>query len=148
MVKGWIKWWLLSVTAVGILLAWGSNFSALNYFLFDHFPLYNKFRAPSTALFMPQLAVPILVALGEDNRSVRAFERTVNGRALEFFKKSEGSSWELIDSETGSAWDFNGKARTGALVGQQLKKVAILEDYWFDWTIYHPDTAVYQLGPQ
>jgi hypothetical protein len=66
LVRGWIKWWLVSVTVVGILLAWGKNFSALNYFLFDHFPLYNKFRSPSTALFMPQLAVPILVALGLD----------------------------------------------------------------------------------
>ncbi|HEY4334816.1 MAG TPA: YfhO family protein, partial [Puia sp.] len=66
LLKGWIKWWLVSVTAVGILLAWGNHFSALNYFLFDHFPLYNKFRSPSTALFMPQLAVPILVALGLD----------------------------------------------------------------------------------
>jgi hypothetical protein len=62
--KGWYRWWLLSVIVLGILLAWGSNFSAFNYFMFDHFPYYNKFRAPSTALFMPQLAAPILVALG------------------------------------------------------------------------------------
>jgi len=64
MLKGWPKWWLLSTIVVGIVLAWGKNFSSLNYFLFDHFPFYNKFRAPSTALFMPQLAAPILVALG------------------------------------------------------------------------------------
>jgi Bacterial membrane protein YfhO len=64
MLKGWQKWWLLSVIAVGIVLAWGKNFAMLNYFLFDHFPYYNKFRAPSTALFLPQLAAPILVALG------------------------------------------------------------------------------------
>ena len=62
--KGWPKWWLLSVIVVGIVLAWGKNFATLNYFLFDHFPFYNKFRAPSTALFLPQLAAPILVALG------------------------------------------------------------------------------------
>jgi len=64
MLKGWPKWWLLSVIVVGIVLAWGKNFAMLNYFLFDHFPYYNKFRAPSTALFLPQLAAPILVALG------------------------------------------------------------------------------------
>ena len=62
--KGWYRWWLLSVIGLGILLAWGHNFSAFNYFMFDYFPYYNKFRAPSTALFMPQLAAPILVALG------------------------------------------------------------------------------------
>lgn len=64
MLKGWPKWWLVSTIVVGIVLAWGKNFSSLNYFLFDHFPFYNKFRAPSTALFMAQLAAPILVALG------------------------------------------------------------------------------------
>jgi hypothetical protein len=62
--KGWPKWWLLSTIVLGIVLAWGKNFATLNYFLFDHFPFYNKFRAPSTALFLPQLAAPILVALG------------------------------------------------------------------------------------
>jgi Bacterial membrane protein YfhO len=62
--KDWTRWWLLSVIVVGIVLSWGKNFPALNNFLFDHFPFYNKFRAPSTALFMPQLAVPVLVALG------------------------------------------------------------------------------------
>jgi hypothetical protein len=64
MLKGWPKWWLLSTIVLGIVLAWGKNFAALNYFLFDHFPFYNKFRSPSTALFLPQLAAPILVALG------------------------------------------------------------------------------------
>ena len=62
--KGWAKGWLLTVTLLGILLAWGKNFAAFNYFLFDHLPYYNKFRAPSTALVMPQLAIPLLAALG------------------------------------------------------------------------------------
>lgn len=63
-VKGWQKWALLVLTVLGIVLSWGKNFSAFNYFLFDHFPFYNKFRAPSTALVIPQLIVPILAALG------------------------------------------------------------------------------------
>jgi hypothetical protein len=62
--KGWQKWWLLSVAVAGILLSWGKNFPLLNNFLFDYFPYYNKFRAPSTALFMPQFAFPLLAALG------------------------------------------------------------------------------------
>ncbi|HEV3413618.1 MAG TPA: YfhO family protein [Puia sp.] len=62
--KGWQKWWLLSTIAVGILLAWGKHFELLNNFLFDHLPMYNKFRAPSQALVLPQLAAPILAALG------------------------------------------------------------------------------------
>jgi hypothetical protein len=62
--RGWAKWWLLSTIVVGIVLAWGKNFPAINNFLFDHLPFYNKFRAPSQALVLPQLAAPILAALG------------------------------------------------------------------------------------
>jgi hypothetical protein len=63
-VKGWQKWWLLSVALTGIVLSWGKHFPAFNGFLFDHFPFYNKFRVPTMALFMPQFAVPLLGALG------------------------------------------------------------------------------------
>lgn len=61
---GWHKGWLIAATIIGILLAWGKNFSALNYFLFDYLPYYNKFRAPSMALVIPQLTVPVLAGLG------------------------------------------------------------------------------------
>lgn len=86
----------------------------------------------------------IVILLGEDKKSVRAFERIVDGKTLEFFVKPD--SLELIDAETGSSWDFSGKATSGELAGKQLEKVAVLKDYWFDWKIYHPDTQIYNLG--
>ena len=90
--------------------------------------------------------LPILVVLGQDKKSVRAYERLVDGRKLEFFIKQEGSAWGLVDAETASEWDFTGKATSGPLTGRQLKKVAVLSDYWFDWKTYHPETSVYELG--
>lgn len=93
-------------------------------------------------------SVPILVVLGDDKRSVRAFERIVDGKRLEFFQKPESKGVELIDAESGSTWNFEGKAIAGPLTGSQLKKVFVLEDYWFDWRLYHPDTAIYEIGPR
>jgi hypothetical protein len=90
--------------------------------------------------------VPIFLVAGEDKKSVRAYERTVDGRRLEFFVKADASPLVMVDAETGSEWDFAGRAATGPLAGRQLTKVAVLNDYWFDWKAYHPDTAVYQLG--
>ena len=90
--------------------------------------------------------VPIFILVGDDKKSVRVYERLVDGRKLEFFVKSEASSLRLVDTETGSEWDFEGQATGGALTGQRLKKVAVLSDYWFDWKAYHPDTMLYELG--
>jgi hypothetical protein len=73
------------------------------------------------------------------------FERTIDGRRLEFFQKTD-TGLQLIDAETGSIWNFEGKAITGPLAGRQLKKVFVLEDFWFDWRIYHPNTTIYELG--
>ena len=90
-------------------------------------------------------SVPIVILLGEDKRSVRAFERTFDGRRLEFFQKTENNGFQLVDAETGSTWNFEGKAIAGPLSGRELKKIFVLEDYWFDWRLYHPTTTIYQL---
>jgi hypothetical protein len=90
--------------------------------------------------------VPIFIVLGDDKRSVRAFERTVDGRKLELLVKPETTPLTMVDPETGSQWDFTGKAIAGQLNGKQLKKIAILNDYWFDWMSYNPTTLVYKLG--
>ena len=89
--------------------------------------------------------VPIVIVLGDDRASVRAFERQVDGRALELFMKA-GVAPQLVDAETGSAWDFTGRSQAGPLAGRQLQKIPLLKDYWFDWKLYNPQTAVYRLG--
>jgi hypothetical protein len=89
---------------------------------------------------------PIVVVIGEDAKSVRVFRTTVEGRPLSFLKKAGASPLRLIDAETASEWDFAGRAVSGTLEGRQLEKVLALKEYWFDWKIYHPDTALYTLG--
>ena len=59
-VKSWYKWWIIAVSAIAILLAWGANLKGINYFLFDHLPFYNKFRAVTMSLVIPQLCFPLL----------------------------------------------------------------------------------------
>jgi Protein of unknown function (DUF3179) len=83
---------------------------------------------------------PVVIVLGEDKKSVRAFERG----ELELFAKP-GTS-HLVDTRTGSEWDFTGRAVSGPLAGKSLRKIEVLSDYWFDWRTYNPKTAVYTLG--
>ncbi len=86
----------------------------------------------------------IIIFLAKDKKSVRAFERELDGKTLEFFVKPNSN--EIVDAETGSVWDFSGKAISGELSGKELKKITVLKDYWFDWRIYHTDTQLYNLG--
>jgi hypothetical protein len=58
--KTWHRWWILTVCILSILLSWGSNFAGFNEFVFNNLPLYNKFRAPSIILILPQLLFPLL----------------------------------------------------------------------------------------
>lgn len=87
--------------------------------------------------------VPVLVVVGEDSKSVRAFQRTVDGRELSFFAKP--GTLRLVDAETGSEWSFAGEAVAGPLKGKKLAWVLALKDYWFDWRTYNPKTSVYAL---
>ncbi|RYD72620.1 MAG: hypothetical protein EOP53_21595, partial [Sphingobacteriales bacterium] len=57
------KWWLFAVTVFAIMLSWGNNFKAFNYFIFDFMPGYKKFRAPTMSLVIPQMTLPVLAAL-------------------------------------------------------------------------------------
>lgn len=57
------KWWIFGVTVFAIMLAWGSNFKAFNYFIFDFMPGYKKFRAPTMALVIPQMTMCLMAAL-------------------------------------------------------------------------------------
>jgi hypothetical protein len=59
-VKGRMKWWLLAITLLSIMLAWGKNFMFLTNFFLEHFPAYNKFRAVSMTLVIAELTMPLL----------------------------------------------------------------------------------------
>ncbi len=54
------KWWILAASVICIVMSWGRNFDAVNYFLFDHLPYLNKFRTPSMSLVIPQFLFPLL----------------------------------------------------------------------------------------
>ena len=86
---------------------------------------------------------PVVLVMSDDGKSVRAFEAMADGQPLELFAKPGSSPLRLVDTSTGSEWDFRGQAVSGPHSGRSLKKIPILKDYWFDWKIYNPGTEVY-----
>ena len=62
--KGPMKWALIAVTALTVMLSWGHNFPALTNLFIDYFPLYNKFRTPSSILVVAELTIPMFAVWG------------------------------------------------------------------------------------
>ena len=62
-VKGPERWWLLLATILAILMSWGKNLMGFNSFLFDHLPMYNKFRTPSMSLVIANVTMVLMAVL-------------------------------------------------------------------------------------
>lgn len=60
---GRYKWWILSACLLAVMMSWGKYFIGFNTLLYNYLPLYNKFRAPSMTLVIPQLLLPLMAVL-------------------------------------------------------------------------------------
>jgi hypothetical protein len=77
------RWWILAAVLFSILLSWGKYFPGFNQLMFNFLPLYNKFRAPSMALVIPQFLVPLLAVLALQQM---LFDERLKNLASEDFK--------------------------------------------------------------
>ena len=88
------KWWIAAVCLFAIMLAWGDNFPSFNYFIFDHFPLYNKFRVPTMTLVIPQLLFPLMAALVLDK--LMATEQEFSWKPFKHAAMTLGAVFALV----------------------------------------------------
>jgi len=89
---------------------------------------------------------PVLLAVGADGKSVRAFHDRIPGvdGVPDFYHLTANKPGVLMmDAETGSEWNFQGCATSGKAQGACLERVAMLKDYWFDWRNYNPKTTIW-----
>jgi hypothetical protein len=63
LVKHPVRWALLIITILGVLMSWGKYLPGFNNFLFTHLPMYNKFRAPSMTMVIPEFTLPLMAVL-------------------------------------------------------------------------------------
>ena len=82
-VKGPMKWALLSATVLSVLLSWGKNFMGFTVFFLDYIPMYDKFRAVSSILVIAEFTIPLLAVLAL--KEVMARPQLVKERARSFY---------------------------------------------------------------
>ena len=82
---------------------------------------------------------------------VRVFDRgiddNVNAEGKEiivdlFYNETNNT---LIDRVTDSELNFDGKFINGQLQDKQLKRLAMDQGFWFEWTAFHPETEVFSI---
>ena len=81
--EGRNRWWMVAITLLMLLLAWGRNLMGFTEFFFNYLPGYNKFRTVSMTLTVVQWIVPLMgaLALGELIRTDRAKQLTLKSVA-------------------------------------------------------------------
>jgi hypothetical protein len=87
---------------------------------------------------------PIMLVVGPDGQSVRAFRRKISGASEtpEFYLLTDADAGQFMDSIHGAKWNFQGCTASG----ECLERIYIIKDYWFDWRHYHPDTTVFSVA--
>ena len=75
-------WWLVPLSVLSLMLSWGDSFSTFNYFMFDYFPGYNKFRSVSFALVIALFSMPLLGLLGLENLLKEGWNKTTQKKLI------------------------------------------------------------------
>ena len=60
LIKGPIKWWLITIVIVSVVFSWGKNFMAFTELLMNYLPGYNKFRDMKMIMVIAMFATPLL----------------------------------------------------------------------------------------
>lgn len=68
--------WLLGVGLFGVFMSMGDNFASFNFFLYDHLPMFNKFRTVSMAVVIPQVVISLGAAITINRVFKEGFEVT------------------------------------------------------------------------
>jgi hypothetical protein len=72
---------------------------------------------------------------------IRAYDPIAQGQTLEFTYNPKSKNF--LDEQTGSEWNFEGKAISGQMKGKQLTRLPFDEGFWFEWVAFHPKTEIY-----
>ena len=62
-VKGPMKWALLTATVLSVLLSWGRNFMGFTDLFIDYVPMYAKFRTVASILVIAEFTIPLLAMM-------------------------------------------------------------------------------------
>jgi hypothetical protein len=89
---------------------------------------------------------PVLIVHQPSSDTTTAFVARSGGKTLSFDAANADAS-AIVDRETGSHWNAYGQCVSGPLKGSTLESLVLEPEYWFAWSEFHRDTAIYAPPP-
>jgi hypothetical protein len=85
---------------------------------------------------------PTVIVHQPGSDTTTAFVARVGEKTLKFSPANAEAS-ELIDEDSRSRWDAYGQCISGPRKGTRLRALILEPEYWFAWSEFHPQTAIY-----
>ena len=114
------RWWILAATILAILMSWGYHAMWFTEFCFKYLPLYNKFRAVSTALVVVEWSVPLLAGIALWQLYKKWEEKKVLTRAVAVAAGITAGICLFFAIGGSSIFDF-GREQDGEMMSEQYR---------------------------
>jgi hypothetical protein len=85
---------------------------------------------------------PVLIVHQPTSDTTTAFVARARGKTLTF-EAANAEASALVDRQTRSRWNAYGDCVSGPLKGSTLEALVLEPEYWFAWSEFHRETAVY-----
>lgn len=113
------RWWILAAMMLSLLMAWGYHAMWFTEFCFKYLPLYNKFRAVSTALVVIEWCVPLLAGVALWQLYKRWGEKKQLSRAVAIAAGITAGICLIFAVGGSSMFDF-GREQDGEMMSEQF----------------------------
>lgn len=99
LMRGAFKWGIIGSFAFFVILAWGRNFPFVSDFMYEYFPLYNKFRDTKMTLLVGQGVVVLAIGVGLMNLvhfDPKKYEGTWAAKLLPYLKQDVSAKGYVV----------------------------------------------------
>lgn len=114
------RWWLLAITILALFMAWGYHAMWFTELCFNYLPLYNKFRAVSTALVILEWSIPLLAGIALYQLYQRWEEKRLLTRSIAIAAGITAGVCLIFAIGGSSMFEF-GRENDGAMMSQQFQ---------------------------
>lgn len=117
------RWWIIAVSLLSIVLAWGHNCMWFTELCFKYLPLYNKFRTVSMSLVVVEWSVPLLAGIGLWQLWQKREEAGFRRRAMQSLAWAGGIAGGivLLFAVAGDAMFDFGREESGAMMSDEFR---------------------------